>query len=93
MAGRHCSTGTWVAKCTAEEMSRKTVKKSPSEQSLSKESGTWDWLGRLPKLQKMSIQCRNGCVGMQMSQELMTMVVRHCSNAQERGLHVALQKK
>ena len=23
MAGRHCSTGTWVAQCTAEEMRKK----------------------------------------------------------------------
>ena len=27
MAGRHCSTGTWVAQCTAEEMSRKNREK------------------------------------------------------------------
>ena len=45
MAGRHCSTGTWVAQCTAEEMrKKKTVNKPPCEQNLSKESGTWDWL-------------------------------------------------
>ena len=34
-----------------------------------------------------------GQTGMQMSQELMTMAVRHYSNAQEGGWHVALQKK
>ena len=28
MAGRHCSTGTWVAQCTAEEMSRKNREKT-----------------------------------------------------------------
>ena len=43
MAGRHCSTGTWVAQCTAEEMrKKKTVKKPPCKQNLSKESGTED---------------------------------------------------
>ena len=72
---------------------KKAVKKPPCEQNLSKESGTWDRLGRLPKLQKMSIRCRNGCVGMQMSQELMTMAVRHCSNVQEGGWHFAVQEK
>ena len=30
---------------------------------------------------------------MQMSQELMTMAVKHCSNVQEGGWHIALQKK
>ena len=44
-------------------------------------------------LQKMSIQCRNGCVGMQGSQELITVGVKHCSNAGAGGWHNALQKK
>ena len=72
---------------------KKTVKKPRCEQNLSKEFGTGDRLGRLPKLQKVSIQCRIGCVGMQMSQELRTMAVRHCSHVQEGGWHFAMQKK
>ena len=42
MAGRHCSTGTGVAQCTAKEMSRKKRGKPPCEQSVSKEYGTWE---------------------------------------------------
>ena len=44
-------------------------------------------------LLKMSIQCRNGCVGIQGSQELNTVAVKRCSNAGTGGGHNALQKK
>ena len=44
-------------------------------------------------LQKMSIQRRNGCVEMQGSQVLISMAVKHCSNAGAGGWHNALQKK
>ena len=92
MAGRYCSTGTWVAQCTAEEKSRKNREKISL--GAKSEQGIWNLrlTGQTAKLQKMSIQYRNGCVGMQTSQELMTMAVRHCSNAKEGGWHVALRK-
>ena len=41
MAGRQCSTSTWVAQCTAEEMRKKNCEKTSL--STKSEQGIWNW--------------------------------------------------
>ena len=93
MASRHCSTSTWVAQCTAEEMRNKNRDDTSPVNKISARNLELATYWRLPKLHELSIQCRNGCVGRQMSKELMTMAATLCSNVQQGGWHFALQKK